>query len=436
MSDTPTFQHRIYEMLMESQYWPPARILEFQTTQLAQLLKHAKATVPFYQTRLDCIFKGNGDIDWNRWQEIPIVSRIDLRDSRDTMLTSSLPDGHGPTKDFSTSGSSGIPITITSTAITTTTKTAALRRMCHTHSIDDTKNSATFVFPHELEGTIHKSGDTPIWSCRQSANGTKNIKINLFIPDDDKLDILAREQVSYLSHLPNTAEILGYRNQGRRTPVKLDAFLGYGQSIGDEQRQKIHAAFGARCISIYSSKEAGLMACQCATGTHFHINSELVFLEIINERNEPCAPGETGRVVVTPLHSTAQPLIRYEQGDLATRGHACGCGVTLPVIKSIEGRQDPIFIFPDRLGSEVLIDKVLLQKSLSAHAIQVAQVKTLDFEIRFVSDADAPARAKSKIVRHLREVLHPNLNVTYVRVTEIPRNAGGKQQRFVREFQG
>jgi hypothetical protein len=34
----------------------------------------------------------------------------------------------------------------------------------------------------------------------------------------------------------------------------------------------------------------------------------------------------------------------------------------------------------------------------------------------------------------LRFVLHPDLNVSYKKVAEIPRNAGGKQQRFVREF--
>ena len=83
MDSTPSLRQRIYEMLMESQYWPPEQMLAYQRSQLAQLLRHAKATVPFYKTRLDPVFKKNGEIDWDRWHEIPIVTRADLRDRRD-----------------------------------------------------------------------------------------------------------------------------------------------------------------------------------------------------------------------------------------------------------------------------------------------------------------------------------------------------------------
>ncbi len=101
MDTTPTLRQRIFEMLMESQYWPPAIMLEYQRSQLAQLLRHARANVPFYKTRLDPVFKSNGEIDWDRWHEIPIVTRADLRDRRDEMLAASLPPGHGPVKDIS-----------------------------------------------------------------------------------------------------------------------------------------------------------------------------------------------------------------------------------------------------------------------------------------------------------------------------------------------
>src|SRR3990170_4437006 len=110
MDSTPSLRQRIYEMLMESQYWPLEHMLAYQRSQLTQLRHHAKATVPFYKTRLDMVFKRNGEIDWDRWHEIPIVTRADLRDRRNELLASKLPPGHGPSKAFSTSGSSGIPV--------------------------------------------------------------------------------------------------------------------------------------------------------------------------------------------------------------------------------------------------------------------------------------------------------------------------------------
>lgn len=427
-------RQRIYEMLMESQFWPPGPMLAYQRSQLAQLLRHAKSTVPFYKTRLDAVFDKNGGIDWNRWNEIPIVTRAELREHRTELLARELPPGHGPTKDFSTSGSSGVPVTVTATAIASAARAAATQRMRTLHKVDASRNFATFVFPHELRGEIFHDGDTPAWSFELQDGGIKNIRVNLFLSDARKLEILVRQEVGSLTHLPNTAEILAYENNKLGKPLRLESFLFYGQHVSEEQRQKVAESFGARCIGIYSSKEAGLMACQCPAHNHLHIDSEQVFLEVLNERDLPCAPGETGRVVVTPLYSTAQPLIRYEQGDLATLGQSCDCGSKLPVLLRIDGRQDPIFRFPDRLGSEVLIDKSMLQETLRAAAIQMAQTRELKFEIRYVADADATPGAKAKINKHLRHVLHPKLSFEYKRLAEIPRNAGGKQQRFVREF--
>ena len=80
---------------------------------------------PFYKSRLDVVFKKNGEIDWDRWQEIPIVTRADLRDRREQMLTTALPPGHGPTKTFHSSGSSGVPISVEVTQLATLAKLAA-----------------------------------------------------------------------------------------------------------------------------------------------------------------------------------------------------------------------------------------------------------------------------------------------------------------------
>ena len=87
---------------MESQYWPPEADAGISAQPAhAACSCHARENVPFYKTRLDPLFKKNGEIDWNRWHEIPIVSRADLRDRRNELLATELPPGHGPSKTFS-----------------------------------------------------------------------------------------------------------------------------------------------------------------------------------------------------------------------------------------------------------------------------------------------------------------------------------------------
>jgi phenylacetate-CoA ligase len=72
-----------------------------------------------------------------------------------------------------------------------------------------------------------------------------------------------------------------------------------------------------------------------------------VLVEILDAQGRPCRPGEIGRVVATPLHNVAMPLLRYELDDYAEVGQACACGRGLPVIRRILGRRQNMLRLPD-----------------------------------------------------------------------------------------
>ena len=96
----------------------------------------------------------------------------------------------------------------------------------------------------------------------------------------------------------------------------------------------------------YTSREVGYMALQCPEHDHYHVQSEGVYLEILDESGRQCRAGEVGRVVVTPLHNFAMPLIRYDVGDYAEVGEPCPCGRGLPVLTRILGRQQDVLTLP------------------------------------------------------------------------------------------
>ena len=55
------------------------------------------------------------------------------------------------------------------------------------------------------------------------------------------------------------------------------------------------------------------------------------------------SPGSMGEVVCTSLSNYAMPLIRYKLGDIGVLDDKkCECGITLPLLKSIEGRDDDL----------------------------------------------------------------------------------------------
>jgi phenylacetate-CoA ligase len=436
MDDAPTLQQRIYEMLMESQYWPPEQMLAYQRSQLAQLLRHAKATVPFYKTRLDVIFKKNGEIDWDHWHEIPIVTRADFRDRHDEMLATELPPGHGPTKTYNSSGSSGIPIAVEVTQVWTYANNAAAYRFHKLQGLVSTKTIASLansVKNPELLGveyyTEQKNKQSP-----DTENDARRLVLNRNLTEGRMLDILEAEGVAYLFDIPNNIEVLAVANLSRKNPVRLESIVCTGQGLTVDQRNLFQASFGARSVSIYSSMEGGMMGCQCGDSLHYHLNPEIVLVETLTADGGTCAPGEQGRVVITPFFNTASPLIRYEQGDGAELQSPCTCNSNLPVIGNISGRQDQFMRFPEGIRSATGLSQKLLRKNLNALAFQLAQVSTFKVELRYVpADVNTPINP-NPIVAHIREIIHPRLDVIFKAVEKTPLNSGGKHQRIVCEI--
>lgn len=429
-------QKRIYDMLMESQYWPREQMLAYQRSQLAQLLHHAKATVPFYKTRLDAVFKKSGEIDWDRWHEIPIVTRADLRDRREEMLTTSLPPGHGPTKTFHSSGSSGVPVSVEVTQLAHLAKLAAMRRHHAYHGIDARKTRAQpvhvnangeffeeeFYFKDSLQG---KDGAKP---------EARRISINRKLPNRRQLQLMKELSVSYLFENPNNAELLARTNLEFGEGVRLEAIFCTGQELTDDQKYLFKESFGARGHIIYSSKEGGMMGFECREGPNFHVNSELTMLETVRPDGSSCELEQTGRVIITPFFSTALPLIRYDQGDTAKFFPSCDCKCRLPLLGQIKGRQDQIMHFPDGPIAIAFLNHQFMRESLNALAFQLAQTGPLKLEVRYI-----PANSKyhldsGSITDYLHRIVHPKIDVVLKPVDKIPLNAGGKQQSIVCEL--
>ena len=61
---------RFYNMLLDSQWWPPETIRAYQRSRLQELVVHAAQNVRFYRDRLVKIAPPNGEIDWDAWLRI------------------------------------------------------------------------------------------------------------------------------------------------------------------------------------------------------------------------------------------------------------------------------------------------------------------------------------------------------------------------------
>jgi phenylacetate-CoA ligase len=110
--------------------------------------------------------------------------------------------------------------------------------------------------------------------------------------------------------------------------------------LNETDRQLTSSAFDAELFDFYACTELGWLAWECKAHNGYHVNADSVLLEFLDDDGESVAPGEKGRVVGTSLFNDVMPLIRYELEDVAVSvNDDCPCGITLPLIRSLEGRQ-------------------------------------------------------------------------------------------------
>lgn len=436
MTATPSLLQQIHELMMESQHWPIAQLAEYQRRQLGQLLRHAYANVPFYRDRLAPLFHANGSIDWQRWFELPVVTREDLRDKREQMLAKVIPPGHGPVAEHRTSGSTGVPVrTMGTTALTVANRAAQLRSFLNL-GIDLAATAATFGRTAANGKPMTESSRSHQWNHPWLMGDRKatSCTINQLLPPQEQLDLLARFGVSIMYETTNRAVLLAEANMASAKRLKLDMVQCYGQRVTEEQRNILAESFGAMVTSIYSSTEAGLIGCQCGRNDDFHVNAEIVLVEILDENNRPCAPGARGRVIVTPFLSTALPLIRYEQSDTAIEMPPCGCGSTLPVIGSILGKDHDMLALPNgtfQLGN-LFMSRLSVQDF--ALAVQIAQVAPDAIEFRYVPKHGVSRSWQQQVKKIFQDEYYSKLKITFKAMQQLPLNARGKQQMVVREL--
>jgi phenylacetate-CoA ligase len=430
------FHKKIFEMFMESQYWPADQMLAYQRSQLEQLLRHAKALVPFYQSRLDPLFKSNGDIDWSRWLEVPIVKRHHLIEERDSMLATRLPEGHGPTSEVFSSGSSGAPIVTSHSQLARWVSEMAVYRAQRWHGFDWSQTQVTWMGSDPEIATWPDGKENESWAPYWLDNDKrgKHFGINRFVAEEKVVEFAIRKQAKYLGGRPKALQSLALAAERLNIAAKFDKVIVFGTGVTSEEREEFQRIFGARVMSYYSSGEGYKMGISCDTGNHYHINSETVLLEILDDAGLPCEIGKPGRIVITPLFNTAQPLIRYEQGDIAIRG-TCACGKNLPVLQEISGRITHLFQLPGGRRIAPSLPDQEFSSGFGSKTWQLVQTKPLTVEVRYVQ-ADPNIQVDTLFAQNMiHSRIHAQLQVTFVKVAETPLTPAGKFIQYKSELQ-
>ncbi|MFD2369997.1 phenylacetate--CoA ligase family protein [Brevibacillus sp. GCM10020057] len=418
--------------LQDAQDTSPPQLIERQREKLKRLLRHAVHNVPAYAS-----FAAEWEVSRvppeHFLQRIPVLSKAHFRRHANEYLTK----GIDPTKLIGnrTGGSTGEPTRfyLDRRAVERYEAARWLGLSWHGIQIGD---PCVMIWGSPLELNQHQARQYR-WKERWLKN---RLLLSAYELDERRLDtqlaLIRRFRPAYLygyaSALYMLAEMMLAR--GWTVGIPLKGVVSTAESLHEHQRKKITEAFEAPVINEYGARDGGIIAYQCPRG-RMHAFSENCYLEVVDPiTNLPLYPGESGALLVTDLHNTVMPRLRYQLGDVvALSSQTCSCGISYPLLETIDGREDDMFISQSGKYVHGHYFNHIVRNMESFRTFQIIQHEPQYISLKLVKEPDRfqPADV-NRLLAAIRSALgEVSVQVTYV--DQIAPTGSGKFRYAIRE---
>ena len=389
--------------LEERNTWSAAQLEDFRDARIRAFVHHAVQTVPYYRNLFERLGAHPADIaGLSDLAALPILTKAQIQDDPDAFRSTAVPRKR--TRPIKTSGTTGagLPGWLTRDAVRE--QWAVWWRYRRWHGIQFHEWCAYFAARPIVPPNRQKP---PYW--RYNIPGRQ-----LYFSANRLTPTTAAAYAGRVTEAPARMDPrLPVVHRALRSYVvdqKLD--LGYqvrwittgAENLSRSQADVIEAAFGVRPRQSYGMAEAVANFSECDRG-RLHVDEDFAAVEFV-----PRHDGQTA-VVGTNLANLANPLIRYDVGDLATLGTACDCGRPGRIVDGVDGRQEDYIERPD--GSRVArldgIFKVqfrvreaqLVQRDLTAITVRIVRAPGFSADDERLIRTEVAARLGTDMAVHI-----------------------------------
>ena len=429
----------IFRFLKRNQFASAEEISAWQFERLRALLAHSIRHVPWYRSRLSTLnpsaLRSPADL-----RNLPILARGEIQQHADQFLALSLPDGVRSSGKSATSGSTGIPLEVHSTNVRQQWWLACCLRDIGWCDIDPRGSLLGLrKVPHgrENDPKLRAGVQTVNWGPGLESLTRTGPAFLMDVQQEPaiQLDFAARVDPDYIISYPSNLLHIGtlMRERNVRLPG-LKTIQAIAEELTPENQLEITEAFGVPLKNVYTCEEAGYLASPCPDSDSLHVHEENVILEVLDENNEPCQTGDTGRVVISTLHNDYMPLIRYDIGDDVELAEPCPCGRGLTALRRVIGKHRPLMHLPDgtRKSSHVLAG--VIRDVGGFRQLQVRQSSVDSLELNLVPDSRWNDERATQMVAGIQRFFMAPVSVTINECDRIKPGASGKLQSFISDL--
>ncbi len=211
----------------------------------------------------------------------------------------------------------------------------------------------------------------------------------------------------------------------------LKACVVTSEMLFEDDKILMEKQFGVPVINEYGAAELDLIAFENPID-EWQINSETLFIEMLDDNNNPVSLGEEGRIVITSLYNKAHPFIRYDIGDIGRLSKKST--LRKPVLEKLLGRTNDIAILPSGKKAAGLtfyyITKSIIEDDGNVKEFIIEQQTKETFKICYVS-AEELSEEKIKTIKiEMENYLENGLNIVFERQIQLQRSKSGKLKQF------
>jgi len=420
----------LVKQIERTQWTSPQEIASVQFHHVGLLAEYCQRQSPFFAARLQRAGLTAADLaDPAGFRRLPVMTRRDVQTAGAELFCRDVPPGHGHVSETRTSGSTGEPVSIRRTTVNGLFWNAMVMRELLWHRRNLSGRLCT-ITPLASEYVEHTD-----WGPPASVFARTGPILSLPIAADVArlVQWVEEFQADIVAMFPSTlGAFTTYCRRHNRVLPHLRQVLTNSEMLSASVRAAAEDLFGITVADCYSSEEFGAIALSCPESGLYHVMSESVLAEVLDDEGRPCKAGGIGRVTLTALHNYATPLVRYDIGDMAEVGASCPCGRGLPAWRRILGRERNLILMPD--GSRVwpVLGFRLSRDVAPVLQYQLVQEDRQSVEARLVVERALSPAEEDKLRGLFHEWIgHPfALRFSYFE-GRLPTGSSGKFEEFV-----
>ncbi len=408
------------------------KILSLSESEYAAFLASKKQEILAYHLRYNPYYSSIvGSKSIENWEDIPVMKKFHFQ----RPLSERLSNEYTLKNVYinKTSGSSGDPMVFAKDKFCHALTWVNIMRRFQWYHLDFNRSWQARFYGMPLDFVANKK-------LRLKDFLSHRFRFNIFDFSDTAMQKMVgkfqRTRFDYINGYTNSIVLLAKYLQKKDLYLNaicpsLKVCIVTSEMLFDVDKKLLEERFRIPIINEYGSAELDIIALENPEGV-WMINSETLFVEILDENDQVLPYGQEGKIVVTSLYNKAHPMIRYEVGDIGILDEIST--LQRPILKKLTGRTNDIALLPSGKKSPGMtfysITKRLFDDEGNVKEFVITQTKPDTFEIEYTSERALSTKEIDEIERVLGQFLEPNLKYLFTRKDKIERSKSGKLKQF------